>query len=258
MRIKMLILAAMALISFNGCTSVISQDSLHLVDDNLNFATLNHQPDSFIGKYVLLGGQIVSTIRVPVGSQMEITNLTLGDDDFPDPSLGSYGRFIAISDAYLDPAIFSAGRLVTLVGQVTGSQVAKLDGMDYRYPIVVIRELYLWGAPPDGYGYDNAGYGDVNSSVGADVYNSGYGYGAYGYGWPYYYSPYYYPYWGLGYGYGGGFYGGGPYYRGGGGFRGSVGVGGGIRRGGFGGRVGGGVGIRGGGGFRGGGGGGRR
>ncbi len=50
--------------------------------------------------------------------------------------------------AFLDPAMFPPNTQVTIVGEVTGTEAAKLDDMDYQYPTVVIKNLHVWKEPP--------------------------------------------------------------------------------------------------------------
>ena len=59
----------------------------------------------------------------------------------------SQGRFIAMEKAFLDPAMFPPNTLITIVGEVTGTLAGKLDEMDYQFPSVVIKDLYVWKDP---------------------------------------------------------------------------------------------------------------
>ena len=47
-------------------------------------------------------------------------------------------------DSYLDPYVYSKGRKITVAGELLGDEVRPLGEMDYRYPLVFSKQLYLW------------------------------------------------------------------------------------------------------------------
>lgn len=137
-----LVLAALLLLG--GCTPVISEQSRKLVDSEVKFATLRTSPADYIGKHVMLGGRIAGVRNSIDGAQLEVVQFDLTDSGLPEDSFLSSGRFLATSSDYLDAMIFQRGMLITLVGEVKGKKILRLDDMDYVYPLVAIRELYLW------------------------------------------------------------------------------------------------------------------
>jgi outer membrane lipoprotein len=56
----------------------------------------------------------------------------------------SEGRFIACRAGFYDPAVFTAGREVTIAGTVTGFEARRIGDYDYRYPRVAADVIYLW------------------------------------------------------------------------------------------------------------------
>lgn len=54
------------------------------------------------------------------------------------------GRFIACRNGFYDPAVFEKNREVTFIGRVTGYDVRKVGGYDYRFPHVDADVVYLW------------------------------------------------------------------------------------------------------------------
>ena len=78
----------------------------------------------------------------------------------------SGGRFLILTEKYLDPYFFQRGRSITVAGEIVGEEFNKLGEMDYRYPLLLGKQIYLW----------------------REYYYPG----------PYYYRPYYYdPWWGY-------------------------------------------------------------
>jgi len=127
-----------------GCTHVISEESLRLVDGSLTFAQIKQNPDQQVGKYVLLGGAIASVSNTKGLGQLEVVQFQLDSDNMPVESHKSGGRFVAQSSGFLDPLVYKTGRFVTIVGKTDGHKVMRLDQIDYDYPVIAIRELYLW------------------------------------------------------------------------------------------------------------------
>jgi outer membrane lipoprotein len=48
----------------------------------------------------------------------------------------------------LDPYLFRKGRRITVAGEIQGDQTGPLGEMDYRYPPLLSKQIYLW---PDYY-----------------------------------------------------------------------------------------------------------
>ncbi|HJT19894.1 MAG TPA: Slp family lipoprotein [Nitrospira sp.] len=144
--------AALALSILAACSSgppVVPSELKTQIDSSLSFPELVQSPSSYKGRTVLLGGEILSAKRLKDGTQLEILQLPTHDDD-PPTSLrtDSQGRFLALDPGGRDPASYQPGTRVTLVGEVTGDTVGRLDDSEYRYPTLDIKHLYVW-APDD-------------------------------------------------------------------------------------------------------------
>jgi outer membrane lipoprotein len=146
----------------SACAPVISRELLQQVDTTIAFKSVSEKPESYRNEMVLWGGVIVSTRNLKEGTLLEILHKPLGFGNEPKEGDNSEGRFLALSDGYLDSAVYSKDRKVTLVGVVKGRRVQLLDEVEYAYPLIAIKEIYLWPERKEVY------YG------------------------PYYYDPYYY------------------------------------------------------------------
>ena len=125
---------------------------------------------------VLLGGEVLSAKRLTEGTRLEILQLPLDDSEGPViDRTASQGRFLAFEAAFLDPATLPPNTRVTLVGEVTGATRAKLDEMEYRYPTLNIKHLYVWPEPEwnqpgnSGPRYGISGGGSSGGRVGGGV-----------------------------------------------------------------------------------------
>mgnify|MGYP001091461869 CR=1 FL=1 len=99
--------------------SPVPADLYAEVDHGLRQAAVFADPVGYRGRTLLLGGQVVRTVSEASGVQLEIEAYRLADDDRPETPDPALGLFVA-SGAGLDGARLQPGRLVTLVGRVTG------------------------------------------------------------------------------------------------------------------------------------------
>jgi outer membrane lipoprotein len=148
---------------FAGCAHVISEESRNLIDPTILFQNLRTNPDSYVGKYVMLGGVVAGVQNNKDGSQLEVVQSPLETDELPEEiSHSSGGRFLATTSRFLDPIVYKTGRKVTVVGQVQGKKTQPIDQVEYTYPVISIREIHVWSKseldqpqyPPPGYFYD--------------------------------------------------------------------------------------------------------
>jgi outer membrane lipoprotein len=173
------------LVFFSGCAHVISKDLRDKVAPSLTFGQVTQNPIAYKGKTVVWGGEIVETLNQKNGTtEIEVFQIPLDSwTDAPEASNVSEGRFLILVDKYLDPYLYQEGRRITVAGEISGEQIKLLGEMDYRYPLVLSKQIHLWEE---------------------------YSYHHYPYYYPWgYYDPWWgYPYWwgGLGFGYYGGHY----------------------------------------------------
>lgn len=131
-----------------GCSSgppVIPPELDQHIDRSVSFPQLLSTTDSYKGHTVLLGGEILAARRMEQGTQLEILQLPVNDDAPPaERRSDSQGRFLAVTRDGPDPASLPPGTRVTVIGDVTGDVVQRLDDSDYRYPTVEVRHLHVW------------------------------------------------------------------------------------------------------------------
>lgn len=163
----LLLLALLA--GIGGCAHVLSRDSLQKVDKGIDYTAVAAAPENHLGKTLILGGLIVDASGDREGTSLEVVRYLVdrwGEPRRVDPG---GGRFLAVSDAYLDPELYQPGLFVTLTGTVTGTETRTLHEAPYNYPVFKIGEIRPWWREPPAYFYGRA----------------------------YYYGPYYYYPWGT-------------------------------------------------------------
>jgi outer membrane lipoprotein len=152
-KMRPMIAAISALLLLSGCSHIISDASLRLVDRSVTYRMLKEEPDRYQGRYLLLGGAVASVRNAKGESVLEVVQYNLDSDGMPlEPNLEG-GRFLARTDRFIDPLIFKNDRLVTLVGSVSGHRKQTLGDMEYDYPIINIREMHIWRRPSPVYYY---------------------------------------------------------------------------------------------------------
>ena len=137
-------LACIGLVSFfiSGCaTSPVASSSKITLQD------LQIAPEQYRGQMVRLGGKIVRTTNLANSTEIEVTSLNLNSAGQP---RGDYsaGRFIAHVSGFLDPAIYAANRLFTVVGNFDGIQQAKVGEQTLSMPKIQVQSHRLWNNPP--------------------------------------------------------------------------------------------------------------
>jgi outer membrane lipoprotein len=150
----------------SGCAHVISKDLRAKADPSLTFREVFQNPNAYQGKLVIWGGEIIKTTNQKDESTLiEIFQLPLSRRGEPNETYPSEGRFLVLTERYLDPYLFRRGRRITVAGEILGEEFKKLGEMDYRYPLISGKQIHLWG----------------------EYYYPG----------PYYYPYYYDPWWGY-------------------------------------------------------------
>lgn len=168
------------------------------IDTTVRFADLKSAPGQFIGRTVMVGGTVIRAKRTGTETEVEVLQLpTEKDGPFSDDRLRSEGRFLAVREAFLDPASLPQGTPITVIGTVKGETTRALDESDYTYPILEVKHIIDWNSVASQRRRDRSPY--------YGAYYPPYGYsGFYPYGG--FWGPYG-SYWG-----GRGFYGGSRFY----------------------------------------------
>ncbi len=135
--------------AFAGCAHVISQDAMQDINRDVSFDMVLKNPDAFIGETLLLGGDILETQPFQGKTLLTVLQRPLGFDNKPRMGRESAGRYIVEAPEFLDPAIYSAGRRITVAGVLVGKEIRPLGNTKYLYPILRRKEIYLWPREAD-------------------------------------------------------------------------------------------------------------
>jgi len=139
-----------ALLLLTGCVAsqLVPSDMEGRISRDVSLQALRADPDTFRGRWVVLGGKVLSAKRLKNETQIEVLQLPLDKADRPIPTLTqSRGRFLAVQQEFLDPAIAPPGTFVSLVGEVIDGKTLPLDETTYTYPVVQIKTMKVWPDP---------------------------------------------------------------------------------------------------------------
>lgn len=148
-----------AVVFLAACAPVISHELLKKVDPELSFQMLIRDPDRYRGKQILVGGQILGITVGEGETWAEVLQQPLDWRQKPEDTDVSYGRFLTRFEGFLDPAIYAAGKKITVLGEVHGKKVQPLKQMEYTYPVLLPREHHLWKSDTYGGSFFHLGIG---------------------------------------------------------------------------------------------------
>lgn len=132
-----------------GCAHVVPKELRAKVEPGLRPEALFKEPEAHKGKTAMLGGVIISASNTEKGTLIEAIEKPLDSQGRPYETDISRGRFIVVSEDYLDTAIYSRGRFITVVGEVLGRESRPLGEIQYPYLIIKSEAIYLHKPIPE-------------------------------------------------------------------------------------------------------------
>lgn len=132
---------ALLALGLGGCATVPPQIA------GQDFAALTPQQaasENAHGPRVRWGGEIIHVEPRSDSTCLEVLSRELYADARPNRRGESNGRFIACGKGFYDPAIYTKGRDVTVVGKLAGTERRKVGEYDYTYAQVDADGVYLW------------------------------------------------------------------------------------------------------------------
>jgi outer membrane lipoprotein len=115
------------------------------IDTTVSFADLKRAPSEYIGRTVMIGGNVIKAKRTEAGTELEVLQLpTEKEGTLTEERLRSEGRFLAVQEQFLDPASVPQGTPITVIGTVKGETTRQLDESDYTYPILEVKHIIDW------------------------------------------------------------------------------------------------------------------
>lgn len=137
-----LLIASILLLS--ACAHVVPEELRAQIDQTLTAQMIFKDPEGNKGKVVMLGGVIIAVANTKDHTYIEVLEKPLSSRGKPLDTDESRGRFMIRHDGYLDPAIYTRGKAITAVGELSGTIPGKIGEMEYKYPLIVSKDIYLF------------------------------------------------------------------------------------------------------------------
>ncbi|MEW6674706.1 MAG: Slp family lipoprotein [Nitrospirota bacterium] len=148
---KKIIALFLVLFFLPSCAHVISEGLREEAVKEIPFSEIVKNPDAHKGKTVIVGGEIINSRNLKEGTEIEVLQKPLDSQGRPKEVDISEGRFLIFNIGYLDTAIYSRGRKITVAGTIKGKKTLHLGEIEYTYPVIEPKELHLWGKSVERY-----------------------------------------------------------------------------------------------------------
>jgi outer membrane lipoprotein len=127
-----------------GCATAFPEAALRSVDRSITVTALRADPAAYVGRRVMVGGDILATRPRPGQTEIEVLSKPLSSGDRPRRGDVSDGRVLITTPEFLDPAVYAEGRRLTVIGTVTGQEERTIGELAYRYPVLAASDIRLW------------------------------------------------------------------------------------------------------------------
>lgn len=136
------LVTCVAVAILGGCTSI--PDDIRSPAAGPLFQEVRTAPGDHIGATVRWGGTISEVSNLEDRTVIAVVARPLTRSGEPLADQRALGRFYAEVERFLEPEEYRSGRRITVVGPFTGIRSAKIDQYLYDYPVVRVRNLYMW------------------------------------------------------------------------------------------------------------------
>ena len=130
-----------------GCASKPST-SVGLAEiEEVSLTSVLKSIDQYESVTVRWGGLVTETENKADHTLVFVVARALKNNEKPLSNSASEGRFVARFDRFIDPLVYQEGRPLVVLGEIEGSLQRPIGEYDYRFPIVTVRDSYLWADP---------------------------------------------------------------------------------------------------------------
>jgi outer membrane lipoprotein len=143
-RSRLWVVIACLVLTGMGCTHVVSETLRQQAQPPVPFAELRANPEALKGRTVIMGGEILQTTNLRDATRIEVLQRPLNVSESPQLTDATGGRFMALCNEYLDPAVYAQHRRITVAGQVMGTYEGKVGEADYSYPLISCEETHVF------------------------------------------------------------------------------------------------------------------
>ena len=139
-----ILLSLLAALWLAGCASTLPQAIREAPPGAPLLDEVRTDPPRFQGSPVRWGGVIASVSNRAEDTLIEVVARPLERSGRPRETDASQGRFLARVPGFLDPAVYLAGRELTVTGKVAGLTPRPVGEYEYPYVRVEVDLHHLW------------------------------------------------------------------------------------------------------------------
>ncbi len=132
---------------FTACASNSVFDASQ-VDGAITPTSVIANPVDSRGKLALWGGTILDVQNLKDATQIELLAYPLGSSQRPQQNEKPLGRFLVLQPGFLEPTVYTLGKLLTVFGEVGDNQQGQVGETSYSYPVILAQKIHLW-SPKD-------------------------------------------------------------------------------------------------------------
>jgi outer membrane lipoprotein len=125
------VLVTLLVILLGACASPAPQVIREPLSGGISLAEARAKPDTYTGRRVRWGGTIAAVDNRKTETRVELVEPDLDSGGRPEQTGRIGGRFPARFSGFVDPAIYSEGRELTVVGTLLGSVGGTIGKMPY-------------------------------------------------------------------------------------------------------------------------------
>ncbi len=140
---------ALTAVLLSACASHVPEAIRMAPTSEISIRAVQHSPNRYIDNQVRWGGDIIAIENRPNETWIEVLARPLGYAGEPNSSANSNGRFLARVSSFLDPAVYTPERKITVRGRLENTLVRQIGGHPYRFPLVQVQAHYLWPKQPE-------------------------------------------------------------------------------------------------------------
>ncbi|WP_082633188.1 Slp family lipoprotein [Lacimicrobium alkaliphilum] len=140
---KRLLFVAMIL-GLAGCSTIPEPIQLKDESNLLSYQQVSASPEQTSGNKVRWGGVIARVDNLKENTRLEMLYYPLKSYGRPVTSDESAGRFRVYIDGFLDPMVYKTGRLLTVIGEVGGSESGTVGEHEYVFPVINASGYHMW------------------------------------------------------------------------------------------------------------------
>ncbi len=140
-----LFLVLIVIIILSSCYKpVFKSEYIESAIKDISLEELKQNPHQYTERTFLIAGMVVNIKNTDRGSIIEALFTPVDSKGYIIDEENLNGRFLAITERFIDPVIYKNGRFITILGSFEGTEKGRIGEIEYTYPVFRIKDIHLW------------------------------------------------------------------------------------------------------------------